>query len=297
MGKIAAYLLVGIGVGFGFAWWQGFGGPAGEIGIASIEDRAPLERRLSELETSLALERYEREVLAEEIAALRAAVGGSASGEDGPAAGVAGVRERIAAVLESDEPAGPVAERVRERFPNGLPQSRDERERMMRERQIDEFVEAGLTPDRAAWILQREDELEMEVLQARYEATQSGAAPEEVANISLAQAMRAELGDSEYEKYLEGRGRPTSITVREVLTNSPASIAGLEAGDEIVAYDGRRVFEMNELTDLTYAARPGGTVPIDVIRDGQRIQVYVESGPIGISGGGRSRRDFGGGRR
>ncbi len=130
----------------------------------------------------------------------------------------------------------------------------------------------------------------MDVLQARYEATQSGASAEEVASFSLTRMMREELGDTDYEKYLEGLGRPTSINVREVLTSSPAQAAGLQPGDEIVAYDGERVFDMNELTNLTYEGNPGETVAIDVIRGGQPVQLYVERGPIGVSGGGRSIR-------
>lgn len=289
MGKIAAYLLIGVGVGISFAWWQGFGAANEDFGAGiAVEDRAPLERRLSELETSLALERYERQSLADELEALRVTVAARAADADGGARG--DPRERIASLLESGNTDSPVAERIRERFPDGLPQSRDEIERMMEQRQIDRFVAAGLAPDRAQWIMQREDELAMEVLQARYAAAQNGASEQEVQQIGTAQLLRKELGDAEYEKYLAGQGRPTSINVRDVLTNSPAQSAGLRAGDEIVAYNGQRVFDINELNDLTYQAKPGGTVALQVIRDGQTMQVYVDSGPIGISGGGRPTR-------
>jgi predicted metalloprotease with PDZ domain len=188
-----------------------------------------------------------------------------------------------------------MAERIRERFPNGTPQTPEEFAAFQRQRQIDAYVAAGLAPDRAQWIMQREDELAMQVLQAQYDARQSGASQQEIANISSAQLLRKELGDTDYEKYLAGQGRPTSINVRDVLTNSPAQGAGLQAGDEIVAYNGQRVFDMNELNAQTYEARPGSNVPLQVVRDGQTLQVYVESGPIGISGGGRSTRqgDFG----
>jgi S1-C subfamily serine protease len=144
--------------------------------------------------------------------------------------------------------------------------------------------------ERAQYIMRREDELAMEVLQARYEATQNGADPAAVANLSTSQMMREDLGDTDYEKYLDALGRPTTINVREVLTNSPAQAAGLAPGDEIVGYDGKRVFDMNELTGLTYEGGPGSTVAIDVLRNGQPMQLYVERGPIGVSGGGRSTR-------
>lgn len=294
MAKIAAYLLIGIAIGLGVAYWQSAGEAQSEIGSGlSIEDRAPLEARLREIETELALERYERETLADELSALRATVLADAGSESPDTPG-----ERLAAVINGEEAGGPFADRIRERFPDGLPQSREELERSRQQRQLERFVEAGLAPARAEWVMQREDELRMEVLDAQYAARQSGASQQEIDALGLSQLMRAELGDTDYEKYLEGQGRPTSVGVREVLTNSPAQLAGLMPGDEIVAYNGKRVFEMGELTALTYEAAPGETVALEVMRDGQTMQVYVDGGPIGISGGGRAtRRAFGGGVR
>lgn len=291
--KIAAYLLVGIGIGLGFAYWQGKSATDDDFasGLAP-DDQAPVEQRLSELETSLALERFEREQLAAELQALKDSYAAAPSTDDNAGDEPRNPRERLAALANSDE-SNPLAERIRQRFPDGIPQTAEEREQFLRQRQLDRLVEAGLTPERAQWVLQREDALEMEVLKARYEATQNGAPAAEVANLSASQMLRKELGDSDYEKYLQAQGRPTSVNVRDVLSNSPAQAAGLQPGDEIVAYNGERVFDINELNDLTYQAKPGATVALDVIRDGQQMQVYVASGPIGISGGGRpSRRDF-----
>ncbi len=289
--KFVAYLVAGIAVGVGVAWWQLGGAPADTFDSTSVAgDRAPLERRLSALETELALERYERQALAEELAGLKAGLAESAAASaDANAEAPGNPRERIAAMLESDG-GGPALERLRERFPDGLPGPGGFDESALEQRRIERFVAAGFAPDRAQWILQREDELEMQVLNARYEATQNGASPQEIANLSTSQVMREELGDSDYEKYLKGLGRPTSVNVRDVLTNSPAQAAGLAAGDEIVGYAGQRVFDMNELTNLTYEGKAGETVPIDILRDGQPMTLYVERGPIGVSGGGRSIR-------
>jgi len=297
MGKIAAYLLTGIVVGVGFAWWQGFGQSPDGIGadVPSAE-RGSLEARLGELETELSLERFERQALADELAELRASVEAMPAGA--PAnLDLNNIREQIETLRDPNNPNNPMAERIRERFPNGVPQSPEEFEAYQRQQQIDRYVAAGLTPDRAQWIMNRENELEMEVLQARYEATQNDASQQEIANINASSMLRKELGDTDYAKYLEGQGRPASINVREVLTNSPAQTAGLQAGDEIVSYNGQRVFDMNELTALTYETQPGTSVAMQVVRDGQTMQVVVESGPIGVSGGGRSsQRNIAGGR-
>jgi C-terminal processing protease CtpA/Prc len=288
--KFAAYLLAGIGLGFAVAYWQIGSEPVADWeSDFAFDDGAPVEQRLSELETALALERFERRALAEEFAALQATLAEQADDGDAEVAAAQNPRQRIAALLESDED-NPVLERVRERFANGGPGQGGFDEAAREQRQLNRFIEAGLTPDRAQYIVQREDEIAMEVLQARYDATQDGATTEEVANLNSGSILRAELGDADYEKYLAGSGRPTTINVREVLTNSPAQAAGLQPGDQIVGYDGKRVFDMSELTDLTYEGRPGDTVPINVIRDGQEIQLYVERGPIGVSGGGRSTR-------
>jgi hypothetical protein len=278
--KIVAYLIVGVSVGLGLAWWQGLGMTGDDFGPGlAVGQQASIEQRIRELETELRLERFERQALAEQIETLRASA-------------------RVPDNRNDDaffDPREPRVE-VRERFPDGLPQDRTVVERTLEERQIERFVDAGFAPERARWLLQREDELGMEVLRARYEARQNGASDAEVANMTIASLMRSELGDADYEKYLAGQGRPTSINVREVLSNSPARAAGLEPGDEILSYNGTRVFEMSELSRLTETAKPGSTVVVDIERDGQQLQFYIEGGPLGISGGGRSRRDFGGGR-
>jgi hypothetical protein len=296
MGKIVAYLLAGIGVGVAFASWQGIGQSPDIIGNGiAVDERAPFETRLSELETELALERFERQALADELAELRASVDAMPSGAP-VNFDLNDVREQIEALRDPNNPDNPMADRIRERFPNGMPQTPEEFAAYRRQEQLDAYVAAGLTPDRAQWIMNREQELEMEVLRARYEATQGDATQQEVANINAASILRKELGDTDYAKYLEGQGRSTSISVREVLSNSPAQTAGLQPGDEIVSYNGQRVFDMNELNSLTYDTRPGTSVAMQVVRDGQTLQVVVESGPIGISGGGRSQRregDFG----
>jgi hypothetical protein len=293
--KFAAYLLVGIALGVGVAYWQLGGAPGDTLDSAVVAgDRAPLERRLSALETEVALERYERQALAEELAGLKAGLAESAAtSPEANAASPGNPRERMAALLESDG-GGPALDRLRERFPDGLPDGFPGPggfdETVLDQRRVERFVAAGFAPERAQWLLNREDELEMQVLQARYEATQNGASAQEVANLSTSQLMREELGDADYAKYLAGLGRPTSVNVRDVLTNSPAQVAGLAPGDEIVGYGGQRVFDMNELNNLTYEGKPGETVAIDIVRDGQPMTLYVERGPIGVSGGGRSMR-------
>src|SRR5690606_32855157 len=95
--------------------------------------------------------------------------------------------------------------------------------------------------------------------------------------------LRSEMSDDESERYVAALGRPTNVDVDQVLANSPAKQAGLEAGDEIVAYGGKRVFSYHERTAFTLAGTPGEPVVVDVRRDGQMLQLVLPRGPLGIS--------------
>ena len=146
------------------------------------------------------------------------------------------------------------------------------------------LVAAGFPDDRAAHIVRREAELQMESMQAMYEFRRTGERPENFETImDPDRALRAELGDAEYERYLAATGRPTAVNVGSVLESSPGQRAGLLPGDEIVAYGGERVFNYNDLSMRTMAAPAGQSVVVDVVRDGIPMQVVIEAGPIGIS--------------
>lgn len=151
------------------------------------------------------------------------------------------------------------------------------------------FVRAGLSPQQAQHVLQREEELPMEMLLARHSARDRGASMEELEQLTAQDLLREELGDADYEKYRRGRGFATSVTVRNVLRNSQAALAGLRRGDEILAYNGERVFSQSDLIRASNQDIRGDAaelVAVDVIRDGLRMSVYVQPGPFGVVGGG-----------
>jgi hypothetical protein len=228
--------------------------------------------RLAALENALASEGEQRAALEariEELAAQLEAVEQRQASAGGPptfAAGADGVSP--AAVAE-----------MRERFRRDPNARNEEAERRFTEQLIGE----GFAPDRAEWIIRRTEELRMQALQAQYDA-QRGGRP--VAPVAGEQSLRAELGEADYERYLRAYGRPTAIPVRDVLASSPAERSGLQPGDEIVAYAGKRVFDMRELNALTLEGTPGESVVLEVRRDGQNVQLVMPRGPIGITGGG-----------
>ena len=128
----------------------------------------------------------------------------------------------------------------------------------------------------------------MQALQARFEAERSGEDVDWMENRTLtSDTLRSELGDADYERYLEANNRSTSISVSSVIESSPAQSAGLMPGDEIIRYDGERVFSMTDLTRRTMVGEPGQTVLVDVMRNGNLMQIVMPRGPVGITGGRR----------
>ncbi len=226
-----------------------------------FDQNAGTEERIRALEAAVAEERNARMLLEDELQALYAALdelGETRSRETGN-------------------------DQQRETSPQ-FPDARTEGSDADTARRRDRLVTAGFSEDRAEWILRRESELQMASMQAMYEYRRSGERPD---NFELlrdpSQALRTEIGDSEYEQYLEAYGYPTSVAIGSVLESSPGQRAGLQPGDQIVAYGGERVFNYSDLAQRTMAAEPGQPVVVDIVRDGVPMQVVMEGGPIGIS--------------
>jgi len=231
-----------------------------------FDQSAATDERIRALEAAVAEERNARQLLEEELQALYAEIEGLvdqreedqellvAPGQDARAV----ARQRSARAAAFNSPAG----------------------------RAERLVEGGFAPERADWIIRREDELQMAAMQAQFEARRSG----EPINrfdpaFNPAGALRAEIGDTEYAQYLEANGRSTSVMIGSIIESSPGQTAGLLAGDEIVSYDGTRVFNTWELNQQTMHGEPGQNVVVDIMRDGMPMQVVLPRGPIGVSTG------------
>ena len=75
-----------------------------------------------------------------------------------------------------------------------------------------------------------------------------------------------------------GLDNENGALVTEVTKESPADRAGVNVGDIIVEFSGRKIQEMNELPRIVAAAPPGSKAELVVIRDGQKktLQVTLE---------------------
>jgi len=227
---------------------------------ATADDR----ERIRALEQAVAAERAARQLLEDEVFTLIEEVDRLRDADTGP-----GDAAGAAEAAQDRAPAARVRPRVYE-------QSAAERRR-------DALVDGGFPPDEAARIVKRESELRMESMQARFDARASGE-PFDPADPSLdpRTLLREELGDENFERYLESIGQPTSVPVSGVLESSPAQAVGLRPGDTIMRYDGRRVFNAFELNREIGSGQPGENVVIDIVRDGAPMQVVVSRGPLGV---------------
>lgn len=243
---------------------------------AQSSSSADFEQRLGALERAVADEREQRIQLETELARWRE-MDLSSEGLEETVSG----ENRFGVILGEDglpENLQQIREQVEER--------RTEARGNTEERQLASLVEAGFDQFQAEEIVRTTEEMQMDLLNARFEASQTG----EDFNAGEMQAqaiadLRTSLGDTDYERYLEATNQSTNVGVSNVLASSPAEIAGMQSGDEILSYNGERVFSTNDLNRLTSSSVTSGNVVVEVMRDGQSVSLSMPTGPIGITSG------------
>lgn len=281
MPRIIAAIVISLIAGFAVGAWVGgdkpefAAGPSANPAAGNLDQTAPLEERLLSLEQVIAEEREARLILQQQLQSLVEAI------------------ERI-------DSSGPqvYADRaaraeVSRQTRSGNRNQRDFAARMrdMQDRRAKDLMDGGFSEDEARRLLQQESKAEYKALQSSYEAQRSGEALNPfTVRTSPQSILRAELGDSDYERYLAAQGQRTSIEITQVLDGSPGSQAGLQSGDAIVSYSGERVFNVSELRELTMQGNPGEDVIVEIDRNGVRMQLSVQRGPVGIVGSGANVR-------
>lgn len=242
--------------------------PATDAAEPWFDSTRTTAERLEELERAVSEERQARLLLEEELLVLRDTVDALAP---------PGEREMLLAATAD------VEDRVPDDPRRGRRGGRDSTEL-----RIERLESAGFSPARAAWIVERESQRQFDMLKARHEVERGGDIQAyRDAAASYEQNFREELGDADYERYLEGTGRSTAVDVSSVMDASPARAAGLRPGDRILSYAGQRVYNMGDLNRLTLEGRAGEVVYVEIERDGMPMQIALPRGPVGITGGGR----------
>lgn len=277
MMKLALVLFLGAAGGF-VAGAATLGKSTGDSPSAApvavyFDESAPVDDRLAALERTVAEERNARLVLEEQITLLLEEI--DRLDTTGPDV----LAPQISAYKEAERRRASVAD------------DRDilrQQNMTQRERQHAALTEGGFTPDRANQLLDRVSALQWELMQENYEARQGGT---RVDWSSLERnpewRLRQELGDAEYERYLNALQRPTEVSVESVMASSPASRAGLANGDVILSYNGTRIFNVAELRSFSMEGGSSGDAVVEILRDGNRMQITVPAGPMGVQIGSR----------
>ncbi len=276
--KVLGLLAAGLTAGLAGGYLVGAGtsdappaAPASATPVATyFDESAPIDERLLALERTVAAEREARLVLEEQITLLLEDI--DRIDASGPAIIAGEISELVAGREEAAEREAARSERRSAR-----------RSGSVRERQLSMLTDAGFAQNRAEAILDRSSELQWEAMQAQFEARSEGrsynwADLETNPNWRL----RQELGDDSYQQYLEAMGQPTEVTIQSVYESSPAARIGLEAGDRVLAYNGTRVFNTMELRALSAGQPAGGDAVIEVLRNGNRMQLSIPTGPMGV---------------
>lgn len=148
--------------------------------------------------------------------------------------------------------------------------------------------DAGFTPAQAESIVQLADEATYARLQLRFNALRENWTPSELREASnelptVRSSLIEQYGEDGYDRYLYAAGQPNRVVVRSTLQGSPAQSAGIRAGDILYALDDQRVFSNADLLRIAAEGEAGEQVPITVLRDGSKTDLYLPRGPLGLT--------------
>jgi hypothetical protein len=208
-----------------------------------------------------------------EIAALRMALDREVEAREQLAREVASLREQIES--GSTSPG------------ESAPSSPAERDRGARRSMFDgnALVAAGMAPADAQELRSRWESTELDKIRLIDRATREGwlgTAQYQQQMQALEGDLRAGLSEADYDRYLYATGRNNRARITDVLANSPGETAGMRPGDTILSYGGKRVFGIEELRELATSSRPGESIPVEVLQDGEVVRLFVPGGPIGV---------------
>ncbi len=263
MYKVAGFLILGLAGGYSAALVSGAQGVPG-LGDASAlkysESGAVIDvlDRLAQIEDRLEEQRQQQLLLEERFLML-----------ERPADHASPAQE-----LSVDDKIELATRAVMSRMDRGS--SREARRQRMEA--------AGLQAEQIDRILEKENELRRADLQETWEKRRQKYLDGELVNPrqSVQQRLRAQLTTDEYERYLESLGRLGTVRLQQVYAGSAAATAGLQPGDEIIRYQGERVYDVQDLNLASVQGAAGEPVVIDILRDGSTVQVAVPRGPLGV---------------
>lgn len=262
-------LAVGAGAASYFAGAVNETNPAdqGRVPEARVESASGLnyDVQIAALASDLEQERAARERLSAEVASL----------------------ENQIARIEASQPSA--ADRVEAMAKqSGGQESHSEASNRPRSLDVGALVAAGFAEETVREYQAGLDQMELDRLYLRDIATREGwintaRFREENEALRLeAGNTREKYGEEFYDWMLYTTGHNNRVEVGSVMVGSAAEDVGLRGGDQVVSYDGERVFSPSELRDATVSGEPGELVPVEVTRNGRPVRVMVPRGPLGV---------------
>lgn len=245
----------GVGAALGLRWGHSAPDPAADTASAAADPGQPEPdaNRVLELEAEAVWWREAYEALARSL---------EQPGPTAPGGGEAGAPDAATAVVPFVDPASAAA---------GFDATA--------------LLERGYTEAEIQRLRERFEAFELEMLylgdRARREGWRQRPLFQREAQ-RLRTALRDELGDRDFDAALYASGRNNRVVVAGVLADSAAARAGLRAGDELISYDGRRIFEAQAVVRATAEGKAGGTTELRVRRDDEELRFLLPRGPIGI---------------
>jgi hypothetical protein len=94
-------------------------------------------------------------------------------------------------------------------------------------------------------------------------------------------ALLDDLGGEDYDALLYATNQKNRVFITGVLEDSPASEAGITAGDQLISYDGDRIFNPLILKVATSKGHLGEWVAVEVRQGGETRRLFVRRGPLG----------------
>lgn len=150
------------------------------------------------------------------------------------------------------------------------------------------LIDAGMAQPEAEQLKVRFEEMELAKLYLRDQAVREGWSGgkryrEERQKLEAkTDNIKQELGEDAYDAYLFASGQSNRVAVQSVLSGSAAGNAGMLSGDQVIRYDGERIYNWRDLRTATTQGDLTETVPVQVLRDNRQMEFYVQRGPLGI---------------
>lgn len=244
-----------------------------EQGTASSKPDARSETQiLEQLEKRLVMETGAREELAQRIADLEAMM--MLAGFEFDGGGGHSSSSAAAELEDSDsEGGGDEAEALDSQSIDRVSKFDDEA-----------LLSLGADPRDVDRLRERWVEQQLEVAALSHQALREGWYQQQrhrAENIGLELALRKDLEESDYDRYLYASGRPNSLEAGEVLAGGSANYAGLRKGDVILRYDDVRIFGPGDLLVASSRGEAGSSVRMEILREGRRRTLYIDRGPLG----------------